>query len=200
MALGTSKTQLLIWAVALPPWQARQRAEHATVLHGWSLGLKSTEQKHEISCPSLQSIVAHHSLNTAAGRGRDEVGMGDQRVSFLCNLGHHDAVSTEHLGGGKPKGAGVSLMARRGCREEGETGRCPYITDSAFYCLLPLKRAALLSSSLERTSGSLGSKHQIGEWTALLRKPSSFTTRLPLHDCYPVKDITLKCNRFLAWG
>ena len=90
--------------------------------------------------------------------------MEDQRVCFLCNLSHHDAVSTEHLGGGKPNGAVVFVMPRRGCREEGETGRGPYITDSTFYFLLPLKRialkrTALLSSILEKTSESLGSRH-----------------------------------------
>lgn len=133
MALGTSKAKLLIWAVALPLRQARQCAnswaEHATILHAWSLRLKGTEQKYQISCPNLQYIAAPCLLNTAAGH---EMGMGDQRVCFLCNLSHHDALSTERLGGGKPNRAVVFVMARRGCRQEGETGRVPYITDSAF--------------------------------------------------------------------
>lgn len=161
--LGTSKTKLLIWAVALHLWQARQCAnfwaEQATVLHGWSIRLNGTGQKHQISCPSLQYIVAPCSWNTTAGHRRDEVGMGDQGVCFLCNCSDHDAVNTEHLGGRKPGEALLFVMARRGCWQEAETGRGPYITDSAFYFLFPLKRTPLLSSVLEKTSGSLGAKH-----------------------------------------
>lgn len=142
MTLGTSKTKLLTWAVVPPLRQAKPRAnswvEYASVLHVWSVRRNGTEQKHQNACPSLRYIVAPCLLNTAAGHRRDEVGMGDQRVSFLCNLSHHDALSTEHLGGRKPDEAVLVVMARRGCRE-GETRRGPYITDSAFYFLLPLK-------------------------------------------------------------
>lgn len=142
MALGTSKTKLLVWAVALLLQQVRQcansSAEQATVLHGWSLRLNGTEQMHQNSCPSLEYVVAPRSLNIAARHRRDRMGMRDQGLCFLCNLSCHDAVNTKDLGGRKLDRAIVFVMIRRGYRE-GETRRGPYMSDSTFYFLIPLK-------------------------------------------------------------
>lgn len=60
--LGTRKNKLLTWTAALHLQQARQRAdswaECATAIHGWTLRLNGTDQKHQTSCHSLQDITA----------------------------------------------------------------------------------------------------------------------------------------------
>lgn len=98
--LGTSKSKLLIWTVALPLQQARQQAnawaECATAIHGWTLRLNGTGQQHQTSCHSLQDITAPGLLYMSAGHWRVEVGMQDQRVCFLCR------VITKHLQVGRP--------------------------------------------------------------------------------------------------
>lgn len=131
--------------------------------------------------------------------------MGDQRVCFLCNLSHHTAVSTEHLGGGKPNGGWCICHGEKKFQRRRRNWKRSLHSWLCFSLLTPFE-----NNSFEKNSFAFlhfGKDLWIPGIQALGRGVNCFVEEaqclyycLPLPVCYPVKAITLKCHRFLAWG